>query len=228
MGPLLGGMLADTVGFSQAFMITALIMLISGFLVTFGVKEQRVEDEESTKTSYTKKEVLQHIFSKPMLIMVIVISMFIQIAHFSVQPILALYVSELNGPANLAFISGIAFSITGLGNLLMTRKWGMIADKVGYEKIIILLLVLAGIVYLPGAFVTEVWQLVIIRFLLGVTLGGIMPVRMAYIRQAAPVAIQGEVLGYSTSLRFLGNVIGPVLGGVVAGFYGIRFCIYHN
>lgn len=164
MGPLLGGMLADTVGFSQAFMITALIMLISGFLVTFGVKEQRVEDEESTKTSYTKKEVLQHIFSKPMLIMVIVISMFIQIAHFSVQPILALYVSELNGPANLAFISGIAFSITGLGNLLMTRKWGMIADKVGYEKIIILLLVLAGIVYLPGAFVTEVWQLVIIRF----------------------------------------------------------------
>ena len=223
MGPLLGGMLADTVGFSQAFMITALIMLISGFLVTFGVKEQRVEDEESTKTSYTKKEVLQHIFSKPMLIMVIVISMFIQIAHFSVQPILALYVSELNGPANLAFISGIAFSITGLGNLLMTRKRGMIADKVGYEKIIILLLVLAGIVYLPGAFVTEVWQLVIIRFLLGVTLGGIMPVRMAYIRQAAPVAIQGEVLGYSTSLRFLGNVIGPVLGGVVAGFYGISF-----
>ena len=105
----------------------------------------------------------------------------------------------------------------------MTRKWGMIADKVGYEKIIILLLVLAGIVYLPGAFVTEVWQLVIIRFLLGVTLGGIMPVRMAYIRQAAPVAIQGEVLGYSTSLRFLGNVIGPVLGGVVAGFYGISF-----
>lgn len=95
--------------------------------------------------------------------------------------------------------------------------------KVGYEKIIILLLVLAGIVYLPGAFVTEVWQLVIIRFLLGVTLGGIMPVRMAYIRQAAPVAIQGEVLGYSTSLRFLGNVIGPVLGGVVAGFYGISF-----
>lgn len=56
MGPLLGGMLADTVGFSQAFMITALIMLISGFLVTFGVKEQRVEDEESTKTSYTKKK----------------------------------------------------------------------------------------------------------------------------------------------------------------------------
>lgn len=109
MGPLLGGMLADTVGFSQAFMITALIMLISGFLVTFGVKEQRVEDEESTKTSYTKKEVLQHIFSKPMLIMVIVISMFIQIAHFSVQPILALYVSELNGPANLAFILGLLF-----------------------------------------------------------------------------------------------------------------------
>ena len=223
MGPLFGGFLADTVGFSQAFMVTAFIMLIAGFLVAFGVKEQRIEEEGTSEKTYSKREVLQFIFSRPMLIMMIVISMFIQIAHFSVQPILALYVSEINGPANLALMSGIAFSVTGLGNLLMTRRWGMIADRVGYEKILILLLILAGIVYLPGAFVTSVWQLVIVRFLLGVTLGGVIPVRMAYIRQVAPISIQGEVLGYNTSLRFLGNVIGPVLGGVIAGFYGISF-----
>lgn len=160
MGPLFGGFLADTVGFSQAFMVTAFIMLIAGFLVAFGVKEQRIEEEGTSEKTYSKREVLQFIFSRPMLIMMIVISMFIQIAHFSVQPILALYVSEINGPANLALMSGIAFSVTGLGNLLMTRRWGMIADRVGYEKILILLLILAGIVYLPGAFVTSVWQLV--------------------------------------------------------------------
>ncbi|MET3682740.1 MFS family permease [Alkalibacillus flavidus] len=221
MGPLIGGSLADWIGFAQAFQIISGALLIAALLVLFALKETRLEAEAEEKQSYSKKEVLLHIVRHPMLLAVLVISMFIQIAHFSVQPILALYVEELNGPANLAFISGIAFSITGLGNLLMTRRWGIIADRVGYDKILILLVFLAGIVYFPGALVTEVWQLVIVRFLLGLTLGGIIPIRMAYIRQAAPIAIQGEVLGYNTSLRFLGNVIGPVMGGVIAGYYGI-------
>ncbi|RPF53989.1 MFS transporter [Aquisalibacillus elongatus] len=221
MGPLLGGVLADSFGYAQAFQMTSVTIFIAGLLVAFGLKEFRVKDDENEQESYTRKEVLTFIIGHPMLISVIILSMFVQVAHFAVQPILALYVSELNGPANLAFISGIAFSITGLGNLLMTRRWGRIADRVGYEKILIGLLIAAGLVYLPGAFVNEVWQLVIVRFLLGVTLGGIIPVRMAYIRQVAPINMQGEVMGYNTSLRFLGNVLGPVLGGIVAGWYNI-------
>ncbi|PKR77538.1 MFS transporter [Halalkalibacillus sediminis] len=221
MGPLLGGLLADSIGFAQAFQFTSITIFLAGIFVLVGVKEYRLSDGEDDTKEYSRKEVLQHIVQKPFLIMVIVISMFIQIAHFAVQPILALYVGELNGPENIALISGIAFSITGLGNLLMTRRWGRIADRVGYDKILISLLIMAAIVYLPGAFVNEVWQLVIVRFLLGVTLGGIIPVRMAYIRNSAPISIQGEIMGYSTSLRFLGNVIGPVLGGVVAGYFSI-------
>ncbi|MDV2581322.1 MFS transporter [Alkalibacillus haloalkaliphilus] len=226
MGPLLGGVLADWIGFAEAFQYTAVALFIAAVLVSIGVKEVRLPAEKDDKEYYSKKEVLQHIVRHPMLLMVLIISMFVQIAHFSIQPILALYVAELNGPANLALISGIAFSITGLGNLLMTRRWGIIADKVGYDKILILLVILAAIVYFPGGMVTEVWQLVILRFLLGVTLGGIIPIRMAYIRQNAPIAIQGEVLGYNTSLRFLGNVIGPVMGGIVAGYYGIGSVFY--
>ncbi len=225
-GPLLGGILADWIGFAQAFQYTAITLFIAGLCVLIGVRETRLAGEKEEKESYSRKEVLQHIIRHPMLLMVLIISMFVQIAHFSIQPILALYVAELNGPANIAFISGIAFSVTGLGNLLMTRRWGMIADKVGYDKVLILLVILAAVVYFPGALVNEVWQLVIVRFLLGVTLGGIIPVRMAYIRQAAPIAIQGEVLGYNTSLRFLGNVIGPVMGGLIAGYYGIASVFY--
>jgi MFS family permease len=82
------------------------------------------------------------------------------------------------------------------------------------------LLILSAIFYIPGAFVSNIWQLIIIRFALGITLGGIIPVRIAYIRHKAPVAMQGEVLGYNTSLRFLGNIIGPVLGGFVSGWFG--------
>jgi DHA1 family multidrug resistance protein-like MFS transporter len=219
LGPLLGGILADSLGYSTTFKWTSISIFISALLV-IATKEYRIEVKKGTKSHYSSKEVFSHIVRNPVLLTVLLISALVQIAHFSIQPILSLFVSDLHGKTNVAFYSGIAFSAAGLGNLLMSRSWGKFADRYGYIKILIILLFLAGIVYLPGAAVTSLWQLVIIRFALGITIGGIIPVRIAYIRQEAPIAMQGEVLGYNTSLRFFGNIIGPMLGGFVSGYYG--------
>ncbi len=219
MGPLFGGMLADSVGFASTFQLASFAILISVVLV-FATKEFKLETKAGMQTSYTSKEVLLHIVRNPIMISVLLLSTLIQIANFSIQPILSLFVTELHGYANLAFFSGVAFSATGLGNLLMTKRWGSIGDRFGYLKLLVILLFVTGLFYLPGAFITEYWQLVTIRFILGVTMGGLIPLRVAYIRQEAPIAMQGEVLGYNTSLQFLGNIIGPSLGGVISGFFG--------
>src|SRR5699024_3178095 len=121
-------------------------------------------------------------------------SSLVQLARFSVQPILSLYVKELHGTVNIAFFSDLAFSVAGLGNLFLARRWVIIGDKIGYIKLLIALLFMAGIVYFPGAFVRIVWQLIIRRFLLWTAIGGIVPTRIAYIRNTAPVSMQGEVL----------------------------------
>lgn len=226
MGPLIGGILADQFGYALTFRWISFAILISAGLVAFGIKEYKVESDEETDTHYSSKEVLLHILRQPMLVMVMFVSLSVQIAHFSIQPILSLFVEELHGPANLALFSGIAFSAAGLGNLLMARRWGRIGDRVGYIPILILLLFFAAIAYFPAAFVTNVWQLVILRFFLGVAIGGIIPVRVAYIRQQAPLSIQGEVLGYNTSIRFLGNSIGPAIGGMIAGSFGFTAVFY--
>ncbi|WP_204498075.1 MFS transporter [Aquibacillus albus] len=220
MGPLLGGVMADALGYATSFKWLSVILFITAILVFIGIHEYTLPAESHEKTAYSSKEVLFHIVKNPMLFMVMLVSMFIQIAHFSIQPILSLYVAELHGPVNVALFSGIAFSAAGLGNLLMTKKWGDIGDKFGYIKVLIALLFMAALFYFPGAFVTNIWQLVILRFLLGAAIGGIIPVRIAYIRQEAPVAMQGEVLGYNTSIRFFGNIIGPVMGGALAGYFG--------
>ncbi|CDO04504.1 metal-tetracycline/H(+) antiporter [Oceanobacillus picturae] len=222
MGPLLGGVLADAFGYASTFKWVSLTVFLSAIIVFFGIKELnlRISEDDSDYKSYSSKEVILHIIRKPVLLVVMLISVLVQIAHFSIQPILSLFVAEIHGPASIAFFSGMAFSAAGLGNLLMTRRWGRLGDRIGYIKILIFLLFMAGIVYLPGAFVTNIWQLVVLRFLLGISIGGIIPVRIAYIRQEAPLSMQGEVLGYNTSLRFLGNIIGPALGGALSGFFG--------
>ncbi len=218
-GPLIGGLLADSLGYATTFKWTSILIFISAILV-FATKEFRIGIKKGTKTKYTSKEVLSHIVRNPVLLTVLIISSIVQIAHFSIQPILSLYVEDLHGTTNIAFYSGIAFSAAGLGNLMMSRYWGKIGDRVGYIKILVLLLFLSTIIYFPGAFVISIWQLVVIRFALGIAIGGIIPVRIAYIRQEAPIAMQGEVLGYNTSLRFLGNVIGPMMGGMISAYYG--------
>ncbi|MFP7170111.1 MFS transporter [Terribacillus sp. 7520-G] len=225
-GPMIGGILADSIGFHGTFLLVSISVFISAVLVTFGTKEYPVKVQKGEKSHYTSKEVLTHILKDPILLVVLLLSSLIQIANFSVQPILSLYVRELHGPENLAFYSGIAFSAAGLGNLLMTRTWGKLGDRIGYVKILIGLIIAAGIVYIPGAMVGSVWELAIIRLLLGMAIGGIIPLRVAYIRHAAPLTMQGEVLGYNNSLRFLGNFIGPILGGMMAGYFGFSAVFY--
>lgn len=218
LGPILGGVLADALGYSATFKWTSISIFISALLVMF-TKEYRVEEQDK-KSIHSTGDLIRHIIQNPILLTALLISALIQIAHFSIQPILSLYVAELHGKENIALYSGIAFSIAGLGNLMMSRNWGKIADKYGYVKILIILLFASGIIYLPGAIVANLSQLIIIRFLLGIALGGIVPVQIAYLRQEAPVAMQGEIIGYNTSMRFLGNIIGPMLGGTISGNFG--------
>lgn len=221
-GPLLGGTLADAFGYSSTFQWVSVTIFLSALLVLFGVQEVQYTVIQNNKDykSYSSKEVIQHIIGHPALFVVLLLSTLIQIAHFSVQPILSLFVAEIHGPENIAFFAGLAFSAAGLGNLIMSRTWGKLGDKIGHIKILIILLFIAGIIYFPGAFVTNIWHLVVLRFLLGAAIGGLIPVRVAYIRQEAPLSMQGEVLGYNTSLRFLGNIIGPMLGGFIAAASG--------
>lgn len=220
LGPLIGGGIVDLVGFEYTFIVTSIFIAGAATLVTIFVKEKKKSASELKKT-FSRKDVFLKIVKSPLLLMSMVLSLLIQTANFSIQPILALYVKELNAGTTIALLSGLAFSITGLGNLLATRRWGKLGDRIGYEKVVLLLLVLSAIFFIPQSFVTSLWQLILLRFFLGMSLGGIIPCMTAFIRMQAPQAMQGEVLGYNVSFRFLGNVIGPSLGGILASLFGI-------
>ncbi|MDQ0344928.1 MFS family permease [Lederbergia wuyishanensis] len=225
-GPILGGILADNVGFQYTFVITSICVMIATTVVFFGIKEIKQQSEVKKKIPRTQKDVIKQILSRKMLVMVMVIALLIQVGNFSIQPLLALYVSDLTHATSIALLSGLAFSATGFGNLLLTRQWGKLGDTIGYEKVLLILLILASILIIPQALVTELWQLVGLRFLYGMVVGGMIPCVTAYIRIEAPLEMQGEILGYNQSFRFLGNVIGPALGGFVAGHAGISSVFY--
>lgn len=220
-GPIFGGLMADTFGFEYTFIITSVSVVVATLLVLFGIKEEaRVKIRKAAK--YSRKVILGGLFKHRLMFNVMLVTTLIQIGNFSIQPLLSLYVADLTHAAsNIAFLAGLTFSATGLGNLLFARYWGKVGDDVGYEKILGLLLIMSFVFIIPQAFVTELWQLVILRFLFGISTGGMIPLTTALVRREAPLEIQGEVMGYNTSFRFLGNIIGPMFGGIVSGYIGI-------
>ncbi|MEK5037472.1 MFS transporter [Sporosarcina sp. FSL K6-3457] len=219
-GPALGGLLADTFGFQYTFIITSVSVVVAAIIVLFGIQEQRRAKSDRTNR-YSRKAILSGLLHHRLMLNVMVVTALIQIGNFSIQPLLSLYVAQLSDAKDVAFLAGITFSAAGLGNLLFARHWGKLGDDIGYEKVLSLLLLLSFLFIIPQAFVTELWQLIICRLLFGIAIGGMIPITTALVRREAPVDIQGEVMGYNTSFRFLGNIIGPMFGGIVSGFIGI-------
>lgn len=222
-GPLIGGYLADVFGFKQTFYLSSIALFIVALLVTFVLKDTVKHTANTTKNEKVPNTIAYILHIRVLTMMMIATSL-VQIANFSLQPLLSLYVKELVPHTNnIALLSGLAFSATGFGNLIMTRRWGILGDQHGYEKIIGYLLIGSAIAIIPMAFVNSMTLFIFLRFLFGIVIGGLIPLTTAYIRLASPISIQGEVLGYNQSARFLGNVIGPVIGGELASFFSISF-----
>ena len=219
-GPVLGGLLADAFGFQYTFIITATAVATAGILVLFGIEEVKREKQKK-ETSYSRQTIIKSILFHPLMMTIMVVTTLIQVGNFSIQPLLSLYVSHLTEAEEVAFLAGLTFSATGVGSFLFSRQWGKLGDRIGYEKVLAGLLLLACLFIVPQAFVTSLWQLIFWRLLFGIAVGGLIPTTTALIRREAPVQIQGEMMGYNTSFRFLGNIIGPMFGGIISGYIGI-------
>ena len=74
---------------------------------------------------------------------------------------------------------------------------------------------------IPQAFVSSGWQLIALRFLMGLALGGLLPCIAAVIRHHVPEGMVGSILGYSVAAQFAGQFIGPLIGGFVGGHIGM-------
>ena len=225
-GPIVGGLLADSFGFQYTFVITAITVFIAGLIILIGVTEVKKVKKKAAQI-YSRKEVLIGILKHPLLFNVMLITSLIQIGNFSIQPLLSLYVSDLiSDPMQVTFLAGLTFSAAGLGNILFSRFWGRLGVHIGYEKVLFILLGFAVIFMIPQAWVTSLWQLILLRLIYGTVLGGLIPTTTALIRREAPITIQGEVMGYNTSFRFFGNIFGPLLGGFVSGLFSISAVFY--
>ncbi|MCL7746347.1 MFS transporter [Halalkalibacter alkaliphilus] len=219
-GPLIGGVLAQAFGFRVVFFITGLCILLATFVVLFFVEEKfsPVIAQEKSSTLAEFKFIIK---KKPVLSLYVVIFL-IQFAVMGVNPLLSLFVEELTSPTTVAFYAGLAISVMGFANMITSPQLGKLSDKKGAQHVLIYSMLGVALFSIPQAFVTDIWQLICLRFLIGLCLGGLLPAVNTLIRLHAPEGMESRTYGFSNSAMYLGTMLGPMLGGLVVSGVGIR------
>lgn len=223
LGPLIGGLLADTIGYRPIFYITGGLLFAASVLVLLLVKEQFNAEKAQREPKVPFRTTFRRLVGHRHLGALFTVSFIIQFAVLASLPIMPLFVEELHGQeANLALFAGLVSSINGFSNMLSSPVLGRLSDKVGAERILTVCLIGSALSFIPQAIVANVWQLLVSRFLFGLFLGGLLPSVYALIRKYTPDGMESRAYSFNSSSYSLGNFVGPITGGVLSGYIGVR------
>ena len=153
---------------------------------------------------------------------------FTGLAISQILPFLPLYVSQLGVTSHeaLSMWSGLTFSITFLISAIVSPMWGSLADRKGRKLMLLRASLGMAIAILLQAFATNVWQLFLLRGVMGLT-SGYIPNAMALVASQVPRERSGWALSTLSTAQISGVIGGPLMGGFIADHVGLRavFCI---
>lgn len=216
LGPLIGGLVADQIGYRATFIVAAIGMLVVFISTALFVTEDFVP--QPTKSFQRSRTPISSL-----LLVIFLIVLTVQAASTTIQPIVSLFVHQLSPHSrNLALLSGLVTAAPGLATLLAAPRLGKLVDRIGAIRVIYWGLAGAAIILIPMLWLTNTSQLVIGRFCFGLTDAAIIPAYQTLMTQLTNKNEFGQIFSYSQSFQAFGNVIGPVLGGVLASVCGFR------
>jgi MFS family permease len=220
VGPLIGGFLPPVIGIRATFWLAGGVIFLAFAATALFIKEApRPLSVHPAKAASG----WSGLSDKGPLIAMLTTGLLLMIANMSIEPIIALYVRELVAdPRQTTTFAGLAMSAAALGSVISASRLGKLADRIGYWTVIAGGLAVAAILLIPQALITSAPQLVALRFLMGLALGGLLPCIASIIRHNTPDRIAGAMLGYSTSSQYAGQVVGPLVGGFIGGRFGMR------
>jgi len=230
VGPSLGGLTADHFGYRLSFVASGALFILAGILTILFVREKFVPpppDQTKPGLGGIFRDIRSRGHDRQLLIMMVVLFS----ANFGVnvvQPMLPLFVQSLDPTQSAAAETGLIFTVAGVVAAISSLIWGRLGDRVGYRRLLIFMALGAGVIYIPQALVTTVVQLIVLRGILGIFDGGLLPSANALIASSTPPnqrsgqASHGTTYGLVYLANGMGFALGPLCGGLIAASLGLR------
>ncbi|TPK90750.1 multidrug efflux MFS transporter [Mesorhizobium sp. B2-4-17] len=223
VGPLLGGVLPPVIGIRATFLLSGGVIFLAFLATTFLIKENPRPKPAKSASGTKPKSGWSQIPDKRPVVAMLATGMLLAFATMSIEPIITVYVQQfIEDQSRVTMVAGVVMSAAALGTILSASWLGKLADRVGHWNVVVGALAASALLLIPQAFVTDGWQLIGLRFLMGLALGGLLPCITSVIRHNIPDGVGGNVLGLAISAQYVGQVAGPLSGGFVGGHFGMR------
>lgn len=223
IGPLFGGILAEVFGMRMSFFLAAAALFLNFIVLVFFIKEPPTDTTTGTDSPDAEGDKIS-LWKIPVIRLMLVSAALVQVVILIVQPILTTYISHLAGNLdNLVFISGLIFSLGGFSSAITAPLWGRFGQHHGFVKALRLSLVLAGIFFFVQAIPNTLYAFAASQFAIGLFFSGIYPSINAILAEKTRANIKGRVFGLMFSAQQVGAMGGPILGGVIATFLGMKY-----
>jgi len=227
LGPFVGGVLADLVGYRAIFFITASLCIAGALVVITQVREIERAGPESRK--YSVFDNLHLMLTDRRLRLVAFLFVAGQISVLMVEPLFALFIESFQTERRyISTLAGGIISISGVFMIISAPWWGKLNDRKGYRTNLAVAMGVTGICYAGHILVTNLLQLSALRALLGFARGGVLPALYSITSYSSPPERRGGMMAIASSLTVLGNLLGPITGGFIAGHFGLPAAFVAN
>ena len=224
IGPLLGGLFAESFGYRFSFFAGSGLMLIGFFLALFllvekkstlGKKEEISEEDEDGVDSVK-------LFT-PMILSLLVVLFLHRITRSVFSPYIALFVqSNLNSTEGAAKFTGMINGAAGLATALAGLTISRLGDKLDKLKLAMTLILISFLVSLTLGLASSLNIFIILYGILFFFLGGIEPIITSTTAESIPSERRGELFGFQGLVGSLGWMVSPMLGAYVSVNYSIN------
>jgi DHA1 family multidrug resistance protein-like MFS transporter len=220
VGPLIGGTLADLIGYRGSLYVASVLLLVSFFIVSLFVKENF---KPGPKIPFSFFKDTKQILSGTGLLSIVGLIALFGFSRTMQRPVIPLLVQEMStGDFGLATQAGLVSSISGVAAVIAGIIAGNLADRGPLLKIGYICSALGAVTLIPMLFVDRVWQLALLYFAPHFFLGAIDPVLKVMVTRYVSEAKQGASFGIVGSAQSLGWGSGALMGGIFAAFLGLR------
>lgn len=227
IGPLLGGVLAEAFGMRASFFVASAALMLNCIVFIFIIKEP--PDPSRKEAAEQKKDApgafsLLHI---PVLRALLFSSATMQMVILILQPIMTTYITTLAGNLpNIIFVSGLIFSLGGFAGVIAAPGWGWFGQHKGYLLAASIAIPLAGVgLFIQGS-VTNLYVYGAMQFVCGLFFCGVHPSLNALLAKNTAPSVKGSIFGLMFAAQQIGSIMGPVLGGTVATWLGMKYVFY--
>lgn len=222
LGPLLGGWLAEFFGMRFSFLLAGgVLAAVTVIMFVFIPAPKCILDSEE---SHGMMADIRHMLENSTVLVMLICALLIQMVIMILQPILTVYISELQGSMeNIMLLSGIVFSLSGIAGAIAAPFWGKYCQHWGFSRALYAALGGAGILLVLQYFPHDLILFSVLQFLLGLFIAGVNPSVSVALVSASDAAFRSRIFGMMTSAQQLGAAIGPLLGGVMSSCFNIKY-----